>query len=426
MPSALVVSIVSIALSAVIMVLVTLMLRSQRDLVRRLEEATKSAVDKSDIDSLRSEIGAVAQATNESNLESLERQRAVESRLSEVIFRQASVEGELMSVRRLSEDTRLAQDEIRVAVRKTLPTLQPTPVLAHCSFEQVFLGHSVGESCKEDNSSWVEAVLDKLVATPQFQGLSSERQVMVQKQAELLLSGVAGFFNLADSNKELMAQWAIESVTSGGVPVTTLAVGLLTAPLRAKLGEVGLKVEDLAADGQRSRAAALQATFEGLRKVAESSVPENRSTLFELLRELDEQKHYFRRLVYDKAIGVRENKFLESIFRRRRSEAGRNAEFDSFCSHLRIYQQLLGLDLLTVSILNDPDIARASLVSLREEAARLDTTLSNIQQHWEGMRGYRKNLPEPLLLNEIRLITACTYDQVNALESKNALMEANS
>jgi hypothetical protein len=424
--TALVVSIFAIALGTVVIVLVAMMLRSQRELIRRLEGATKTTIDKSDIESLRSEFATVALATKESVFEVMERQSSIESRLAEIFSSQARVECELLVVRQLSEDTRDTQDKIQVAVRKTLPMLQPTSVLAHCSFEQVFLGNSIGEFSKEEKSNWVEAVINKIVASAKFQGLSLERQVMAQKQAELLLIGVAGLYNLADSNKELIAQWAIESLASGGVPITTLAVGLITVPIHAKLGEVGFKLEELAADGQRSRAAALQSTFEGLRKLAESSVPENRSTLFELLRELDEQKHYFRRLVYEKATSVKENKLLKSIFGRGRSEAERNAEFDSFCTHLRIYKQLLGLDLLTVSILNDPDIARTSLVALQEETARLDNTLSSIQKHWEGTKDYRKDLPEPMLLDEIRLIAAHTNSQVQALVSKESPIEVSS
>jgi hypothetical protein len=402
------------------------MLRSQQGLANQLEQANKPLIDNTDIEALRSEIATGALATKESVFEVLERQNKIEVRLADIISSQARLEGELSSVRRLSEDTLDTQDNILVAVRKTLPALQPTAVLAQCSFEQVFLGHPVEEASKEDMSSWVDSVLNKIVSSPKFQSLSSERQVIVQKQAELLLNGVAGLYNLADSNKELIAQWAIESAASGGVPVTTLAVGLITAPLRAKLGDVGIKLDDLAADGQRSRAAALQSTYEGLRKLAESSVPENRSMLFELLRELDEQKHYYRRLVYDKATIVKDIKFPAINLRRRRREENRNAEFDSFCGHLRIYKQLLGLDLLTVSVLNDPEITKASLVSLSEEAARLDATLSSIQKHWEGTQNYRKDLPEPILLDEIRQLVTSTTNQVKALSSKESQTEVSS
>jgi hypothetical protein len=82
--TALVVSIFAIALGTVVIVLVAMMLRSQRELIRRLEGATKTAIDKSDIESLRSEFATVALATKESVFEVMERQSSIESRLAEI------------------------------------------------------------------------------------------------------------------------------------------------------------------------------------------------------------------------------------------------------------------------------------------------------------------------------------------------------
>lgn len=419
------VSIAAVVVGVAIIALLALVLRGQRTLALSLEEASKNTVAKPDLESLRAELGDVAERAEKLHAGQVERHSAIESCLTDVISSQARMDGELRALRQESKDARTAQAGILLAVQtRTLPDLRPTPVLAHCSFEQVFLEHAViAPATSDEESDWVKSMLRTLKASHKFKSLSPDQQAKAAAGAELLLTGVAGVFNLAEANKELIAQWAIESVATGGVPITTLAVGLITAPIKGKLGEVGFKVEDLAADGQRSRAASLHATYEALRKIAESPVPENRTTLLGLQRELDEQKHYLRRLVYDKAMKVKDPKLLQQLFRRGRAEAERNAEFDSFSGHMRIYSQLLGLDLITVVILNDPDIARASVIALQEESGRLDRTLEDIQNHWKGTKGYRKELPEPMLLDELRRIASDTHSKAKALEFGKPLLE---
>ena len=229
----------------------------------------------------------------------------------------------------------------------------------------------------------------------------------------------------AIENREVIAAWALDWATSGVPPVRSLVVTLLTAPTDQKLQNLDSKVVELLGEGRRERWADLRGTYESIRRVATSDVPENRTFLLELQRQIDDHKSYFRERMKDEAGKIREPGWIQRKFSRAKAkqamETQRTAEFDAYIGDFLVYRRLLGLELLVTQVLNDPDIMHGTLRSLSEEMDRMRMLEEGIEAAWLNGHEERKALPEPELLSEIRALTTDTKDRLSALSSSQAL-----
>ena len=329
------------------------------------------------------------------------------------------------------------QFEILNLNRRNLPELRPSPILDETPFEEFFFGNSseVMAGVSETNGQeefittgqpdWVESVAEKLTVLPGFSSQSEEWRSQAMAGAKVLLKLGEGLAWFALENKEVIAEYLLESLLTGGVPVTTVAVALINAPIRRPLNGMKAQMTLLNDSSHRARWANLKSLYASARRIANSPIPENRAFVLDLLRQLDDHKAFFKDQVREETAKITAPGFITRYFNRKRGESAHIEEFDKFCGDFLVYKRLLGLELVLVHLLNDPHIERSHVRSLREENLSLQKMLTEIQEQWTSGCASNGSQPEPKLLGEIRGLSHDTSSVLASLEIAIPAIQAN-